>query len=817
VVSFSIRKFFTRKTLNSPAIPHPENSPAPQEVETLVALFAEGRYAEAATIAQSMTVRFPLHGLGWKALGLAFRQMGQGADALTCMQKAAALAPNDAETHSNLGITLQDLGRPGEAEASYRRALEIKPDFVEAHSNLGNSLQEQGRLDEAEASYRRASEIDPDSAMAHSNLGNFLQEQDRLFEAEASCRRTLQIRPDFAEAHNNLGNTLRGQGRLVEAEASYRQALEIKPGFVEAYSNLGVALNDLGRLGEAEASYRRALQIQADYAEAHYNLGNTLRGQGRLGEAVAALRRAVSIKPNFVIAHSNLLFCLSHDPGASPEEVFAEHRAFGDRFEAPFRGRWPQHRNLPDPGRRLRVGFVSADLRTHAVSSFVEPLWAVLDPKQVEIWVYSNHRLEDEVTLRLKGLAHQWRKVANLSDGELADQVGKDEIDILFDLSGHTAGNRLLAFARKPAPIQVSWIGNPNTTGLQAMDYYLADRFSAPPGLLDALFTEQIVRLPSGALFQPLDLAPAVNGLPALESGVVTFGSFNRNDKLVEGVVALWARVLNAVPGSRMLLGGLPDASQKENLARQFARHGVDRGRLIFHLRVGMSEYLALHHQVDLILDAFPFGGGTTSCHAAWMGVPVLTLVGKTLSSRTVYENPWLRVTEEDVQTPAGARGVYGVIRHHSPGVCILPLDVAGCTWIVGQHRHALGRYTWELPAGAIGPDGDALAGARRELSEETGLAAERWHRILHLGPINAVTNLESESFLAWQLTPGAPHPDAGEELAPRRLPFADVLSMVLSGAIASSISVATVLQAHVLALHGQLPAEVTPPLRAGR
>lgn len=332
--------------------------------------------------------------------------------------------------------------------------------------------------------------------------------------------------------------------------------------------------------------------------------------------------------------HSNLLFCLSHDPHATPQEVFAEYRAFGDRFEAPFRDRWPEHRNLPDPGRTLRVGFVSGDFLNHAVASFVEPLWAALDAKQVEIWAYANHRVEDEVSVRLKGLAHRWRKVAVMSDEELAGQIREDGIDILFDLSGHTGGNRLLAFARKPAPIQVSWIGNPNTTGLKAMDYYLADRFSAPPGLLDSLFTEKIVRLPSGALFQPLDPAPAVNGLPALQSGVLTFGSFNRSDKLTKEVVALWSRVLNAVPGSRMLLGSVSDASQKENLAEQFARHGVDGGRLVFHPRAGMMAYLALHHQVDLILDTFPFGGGTTSCHAAWMGVPVLTLAGKTMSSR---------------------------------------------------------------------------------------------------------------------------------------------------------------------------------------
>jgi protein O-GlcNAc transferase len=318
----------------------------------------------------------------------------------------------------------------------------------------------------------------------------------------------------------------------------------------------------------------------------------------------------------------------------TPEEVFAEHVAFGNQFEGPFRGRWLRHGNAPDPRRRLRVGFVSADLRDHSVAHFIEPVWAALDPRAVEIWAYSNHYLEDAITLRLKGLAHQWRKVVGMRDEALADQIRADGIDILFDLSGHTAGNRLLVFARKPAPIQVSWIGFPNTTGLEAMDYYLADRYSAAPGLLDTFFTEKLVRMPSVTTFQPSDRAPAVNGLPALERGVFTFGSFNRSDKVGEEVVALWSRVLNAVPDSRMLLGGLSDGFRKASLLEQFSRYGVDAGRLELHVRTGMKEYLALHHQADLILDTFPCGGGTTTCHAAWMGVPVLALAGKTMPSR---------------------------------------------------------------------------------------------------------------------------------------------------------------------------------------
>lgn len=522
------------------------------------------------------------------------------AQAVELSSRAVAINPVDAVAHCSLGKIYLEMNRIEEAKACFEEALTLKPDYAEVHYKLGNALRIQGKLDEALACYQRAKSFNP----------------------------------DYAEAHNNEGIVYEEKRQWNEAIASYRAALAIDPNLADVHYNLGLLLMAQDNLAEALACFQKAISLNREFSEAHNAEGRVHRQMGRNDDAVAALRRAVSISPDFALGHSNLLFCLSHDPGVTPEEGFAEHRAFGDRFEAPFRGRWPHHRNLPDPGRTLRVGFVSADLRAHAVSSFIEPLWAALDSKQVEIWAYSNHLLEDEVTLRLKGLAHQWRKVVGMNDEELADQVREDGIDILFDLSGHTGNNRLLTFARKPAPIQVSWIGNPNTTGLKAMDYYLADRFSAPPGLLDALFTEKIVRLPTWALFQPLNPAPAVNGLPALESGVLTFGSFNRSDKLTEGVVALWSRVLNAVPGSRMLLGGLSDASQQENLAEQFARNGVDRGRVIFHPRAGLTEYLALHHQVDLILDTFPFGGFTVSCHAAWMGVPVLTLAGKTMSSR---------------------------------------------------------------------------------------------------------------------------------------------------------------------------------------
>jgi tetratricopeptide (TPR) repeat protein/SAM-dependent methyltransferase len=283
-----------------------QTGPSPQEIYALAALFTEGRYPEAATLAQTMTLRFPLHEFGWKVLGAVFKQMGRSADALAPMQKAVVLSPSDAEACSNLGLTLMDLGRRDEAEGSYRRALQIKPDYAEAHFNLGITLKELGRLDESAASFRRALQIKPDFSEAHYNLGITLMDLGRRDEAEASYRRALQIKPDYAEAHSNLGITLMDLGRLDESEASYRRALQIKPDLAETHCNLGNALMGLGRPDEAEASYRRALQIKPDYAEAQSNLGITLMDLGRLEESEASYRRALQIKPDYVEAHCNL-------------------------------------------------------------------------------------------------------------------------------------------------------------------------------------------------------------------------------------------------------------------------------------------------------------------------------------------------------------------------------------------------------------------------------------------------------------------------------------------------------------------------------
>ncbi len=576
--------------------------PGAQEQDILSTLYRQGRWAQAQTLAQALTKRFPQHGLSWKILGTVLQRQERPQDALAPLQCAAELLPQDAEVHGKLGLVLKALGHRGEAEASYRRALLIKPGYVEIHNNLANVLKDLGRLAEAEASYRRA----------------------------------LELRPAYAEAHGNLGTLLQQQHRLPEAEASYRCALELQPEDAVVQCNLGVLARAQGRYAQAEACYRRALELKPEHAVAHSNLGSLLQTQGRLREAQASLRRALELNPNDAASHSVLLFCMSQNEAVDAAALFAEHVRFGAQFEAPLRAQWQPHSNSREPDRCLQVGFVSGDLRNHALASFIEPVLAHLGAHAaLALHAYANHVADDSVSQRLRGYVSHWHAVAGLSDAALAEKIRADGIDILIDLSGHTADNRLLSFARKPAPLQLSWMGYPGSTGLRAMDYYLSDRFLLPPGQFDAQFTEKLIYLPASAPFLPTAAAPPVSALPALKNGHLTFGSFNRPSKLSRAVIALWSQLLRAVPGSRMLLGAMREDGQHDTLIAWFAEAGIARERLDFHARSSLQDYLALHQQVDVCLDTFPYNGGTTTLHALWMGVPTLTLAGATVAGRT--------------------------------------------------------------------------------------------------------------------------------------------------------------------------------------
>lgn len=497
------------------------------------------------------------------------------------------------------------------------------------------SLYNQGHVVEALQLARSMTATFPAFALGWKALGVALHRLGQLPEAIEPLRRAVELQPGDQDARKVLADTLRLQGALADAETECREIIAQAPNHAEAYRVLGMTLQAMGRTDDAEAACRKTVELMPNSDIAYSTLGVLMLDQGRLAEAQGQFRRALEITPDSAIAHENMLFCMNHSDEVDPAAMFAQHLFFGEQCEAPLRARWPRHTNSRKPERRLNVGFVSGDLFQHALATFVEPVFAHLaHDASVAVHVYYNHSVEDVVTARIREHVSRWNVVVNMSDAQLADKIRADGIDVLIDLSGHTARNRLLTFARKPAPIQASWMGYPGTTGLRAMDYYLADAFHVPMDHADGQFIEKIAHLPANAPFLPENLAPPVNGLPALHNGYVTFGSFNRLSKLQPGAIALWSQLLRALPDSRMVLGAMPPDASCDTLIRWFKNEGIARDRLDFRTRSGLPVYLQQHHHVDMCLDTFPYAGGTTTLHAMWMGVPTLTVPGRLMASR---------------------------------------------------------------------------------------------------------------------------------------------------------------------------------------
>jgi len=514
-------------------------------------------------------------------------------------------------------------GRLAEAERLYTRILAVAPGHADCRHLLGVLAHQSGRDELAVRLIGEAIALNGSDAAYHNNLGNALHGLSRLDEAAAAYHQALALKPDYAGARYNLANLLQARGRPEAALPHFEQALALWPGRADLHNNLGASLLELGRFTEAMARFERALALAPDHAEACNNLGKSCQELGRMAEAVAYYRRALALRPDYAEAHSNLLMTLTYLPDCPAAQLFAEHREYGRRQVRP-----PlPHANRRDPDRRLRVGYVSGDFRRHVVGFFIEPLLAAHDPAAVSVHCYSETQRADAATAHLKTLAEGWRDTAGLDDDRLAAQIQADGIDILVDLAGHSAFNRLPVFARSPAPVQATYLGYPGGTGLAAIDYRLVDPVSDPEGAADALAVEALVRLEGGFLCYRPEPGPK----PARTAGPLTFGCFNNLNKLSEPTLALWAELLRRLPGARLLLKSrqLADAAVAETLRQAFESRGVAAKRLeLLAWTAGPEAHLETYRRVDIALDPFPYTGTTTTCEALWMGVPVVTLVG---------------------------------------------------------------------------------------------------------------------------------------------------------------------------------------------
>jgi len=602
------------------------------ELGQLVALFQAGRYVEVESRARAVLERQPDSGMVWKLLGTALGV--QGKNALHALQQAVQLLPQDVEVHNNLGNALKDLGQLQDATASYRRAIALNSQYADAHNNLGLVLNALGQHEAAAASYRRALALKPDDVEMHVNLGIALNAGDQFGAAVTCYRRALALNPNCAEAYNSLGNSLQALGQLGEAMMSYRRALELKPNYALAHNNLGSAQKSCGQIIEALASYRRALALKPEYADAHYNLGNALQDLGQLDAALASYRSALVLKPDYSDARGNILFTLNFTAGHSPSSCLEEARQYGrmvarqvERFSA-----W-QCKAAPE---RLRVGLVSGDLRNHPVAFFLESVLEQIDASQIELIAYPTSRRVDEVSARLQHHFAAWKPIHQMPDADAARMIHANGVHILLDLSGHTAHDRLPLFAWKPAPVQASWLGYFATTGVAEIDYLLADLVGVPEDQREQ-FTEAVWYLPVTRLcFTAPKYDLPVASLPALASGHITFGCCQNLAKLGDAVLATWGKLFGALPSARLRLASkqLGDAAVAAQFMQRLQQHGIDAARVELRGSVTRAAYLAAHAEVDVMLDTFPYPGGTTTCEALWMGVPTLTLAGETLLAR---------------------------------------------------------------------------------------------------------------------------------------------------------------------------------------
>lgn len=600
-----------------------------------VAAYQAGRHGEAvdligrAIAANPQIAQFHTH------QSAAFRALGDLESAATSLRRALAIDPNDAAALNDYGAICQGQGRLDEASRHLRRAIVLDPNHADARANLGAVLQAQGRYAEAIANYRRALEIRPDHVQALVNLGNLLQRQGQLKEALHSFERAVSLSPSAPEHHLKLGVALQLSGQIDQARQEYECAIELDPGSAEAHNNVGAVLGIQGRTDEAADAFARSLALEPNYPEALTNEGAILLARGDLDQAISRFERALDVSPIYVSAHSNLIFALDLHPRATLASMFAERRRWNDRHALPLAERRRPLRNLADPERRLRVGYVSADFLRHSAAATFGPVVLNHDPAEVEVICYSGVTQEDEVTERFRSTASLWRSTVGMTDELMAELIQQDLIDILVDLSGHSVGNRLLVFAQKPAPVQVSGWGYAVGTGLDAMGYFLGDPVAVPIEA-EAYYSERVIRLPSVVPFEPPDRSPEIAPPPCLAGAPVTFGSFNRPQKLNDEMLDWWARILTALPESRLMLkfGGLEQPSTQQRIREVFSRRGVTPERIELLGASGRQQHLAQYGQVDLALDPFPHGGGVSTLESLWMGVPVVTLMGEHVSGR---------------------------------------------------------------------------------------------------------------------------------------------------------------------------------------
>jgi protein O-GlcNAc transferase len=601
--------------------------------EIAVQAHRAGELERAELLYRRVIEQAPKHGDAMFLLSVLVLGSGRLEEACALLERAIRVAPDNPFFLSSLGGVYARLGRQREALGVLFMAIARKPDCAEAIFTLALTFEAQAELPAAAACYERALDLEPSLSQAAARLASVKAKQGALVTTVApapGCESGMEP----AELFTALGATLRGGGAMDHAAAWYRVALRCNPRSAYVHTALGAIHADAGRFDQAIVDFRRALEMDESFHPARGYLDAALEETGRYDELEAVHREAVALRPDDPDAHSVLLFNLQFRPNVSASDILAEARVWNARHARPLAAQALPHHNERSPERRLRIGYVSPDFKDHAMSRFTIPLLRNHDHRQFEIFCYSSADEPSPETALIRGSADAWREVAALDDAALCQVIRRDQIDILIDLTMHLIGRRLLAFARRPAPIQICWLAYPGTTGLETMDYRLSDPFLDPADDGRQVYSEETIRLPDSFwCYEPLTEVPEVSPLPALTEGRITFGSLNHFRKVNDGVLRLWARVLNAVPESRLMLVA-PEGSARGRLRSFFEEAGVKHERIEFVGRCARLDYLSRYRGIDICLDTFPYNGQTTSLDAFWMGVPTVTLVGETVVGR---------------------------------------------------------------------------------------------------------------------------------------------------------------------------------------
>lgn len=631
-----------------------------------------GALDEAAALYAEALIHAPNHADALHLSGLVAQQQGRYADAIAAIGRAIKSAPTVPDFYNSCGVARRASGDLPGAVADFAKAAALNPNYVQAWTNLGITHLQQRDSKSALAAFERAATLAPSSAEIQGYLGTAQLQLGAVAAAITALQRAVSLDRNFTEAHYNLGIAYQARGDLAAAEAAWRQSVETNPFYLKPWANLGVLLEKQGRNAEARACYERGLSHAApdarDAAQLFNNLGNLLDDAGEVSAAIQAFERAVGLAPDDARMRVNLGTALlgvgaldaarSHITKArvlAPALLEAVHADLLARLYANdppaiqldaakawagtiARSPPVSFDNVRDPARRLRIGYVSPDFVHHVVARFIEPVLAAHDRSAVEIYCYAEVKAPDDMTARFRQLADHWRDTVGMDDRTLAQTIRADGIDILIDLAGHTMGSRLQVFAARPAPIQMTWIGYPATTGLSQIGWRITDALADPPGMTEAHYTEKLLRLDGGFnCYQPPQDAPDITALPADSNGYVTFGSFNHAAKIRDDVLNLWAALLKRVPTSRLLLKhrGFNYAPIRAAYLEAWARRGVPESRVeLVDYTSTFGGHLAAYNRIDIALDPFPYNGTTTTCEALWMGVPVVTLAGDTHRAR---------------------------------------------------------------------------------------------------------------------------------------------------------------------------------------